>query len=92
MNIKKVIITLFLGACTCGQANQINMSNVRAVTAPIKTEVIEYNEEQDLDEPIDFGTEGELNKEDLEPPLWVFLVNKIVSRFFMFYNWLQKKD
>lgn len=94
MNIHKIAIILLLSACTIGLANQINMKNVRIVTVPVKSEVTrqDENEEQDLDVIIDFETEGELSEEDLAQPLWVVVANKIVSPFFVLYNWLQKKN
>jgi hypothetical protein len=50
------------------------------------------SEEQDLDVITDFETEGELTPEDLKQPLWVVIANKIVSPFFVMYNWLHQED
>lgn len=79
---------------TIGFANQINMNNVRTISDRMKSEVLreDENETQNLDEPIDFETEGELSEEDLKKPLWVVIANKIVSPFFVMYNWFQSEE
>ena len=92
MNIKNIACILLLSAHAIGLAKQINIGSVRHVTVPVKSESNKQNnqDEQILDEPIDFETEGDLSPEDLKKPLWVVMVNKIVSPFFVLYNWLHK--
>ena len=92
MNIQKIAIIVLMCTSTIGFANQINMNNVRTVSDDrIKSEV-SAQEEGDIDGITDFGTMGELTEEDLKQPLWLVIANKIVSPFFVMYNWLHRED
>lgn len=91
MNCTKVML-IMLSCCLSVTANQANIARVCKVTAPVKTETVHQDEfgDNDLDNFVDFETEGEIDLKEMKPSKIILLLSQLVAPFFEFYNWLHK--